>query len=327
MLVQASERPAKLLSSAGVSSEFLNANDFMPFHQLVSIVRHAVDVEPSADWALRTGAMLGISSHGSLGFAALCAPDLGAGLKVFTDFAQIRAPYITLLGEARGDRYHIVLSEIIELGDLRVYLHEMIAMVIQSYIEQLLGHPMNEALISFAFARPKYYRSFKKYVNARCRFDEKNPTSISIPLSWTSLPSALADDALYRRSLSECRELYAQLSLAKDVTSRVSNLLAQHFDQVLSGTDADVAAPTINDIAGELNLTTRTLIRKLQREGSSFRELLEQHRKEAALLMLAKARYTIGEVASRLGYHDSANFSRAFKRWFKQTPAMYRRGV
>jgi len=59
-------------------------------------------------------------------------------------------------------------------------------------------------------------------------------------------------------------------------------------------------------------------------QGSSFSEVLDEVRRQRALLLLEDRRLALADVAGRLGYSDTANFTRAFRRWTGQTPAAFR---
>ncbi|HSV51556.1 MAG TPA: AraC family transcriptional regulator [Burkholderiaceae bacterium] len=82
--------------------------------------------------------------------------------------------------------------------------------------------------------------------------------------------------------------------------------------------------PRREDVAAALQLTDRTLQRRLQAEANSFQHLLDETRRELAAQYLADKRYALAEVADRLGFVDSSNFFRAAKRWFGVSPGQYR---
>lgn len=79
-----------------------------------------------------------------------------------------------------------------------------------------------------------------------------------------------------------------------------------------------------SEIAGALNMSSRTLHRKLQSEGLNINMLLDETRKELAIHYLENSTLTIGEIAYLLGFSEPANFSRAFRRWTGTTPNAYR---
>ena len=72
-----------------------------------------------------------------------------------------------------------------------------------------------------------------------------------------------------------------------------------------------------------MNLSLRSLQRKLAEEGTSYEALLAATRQELALSYLAEHRYSISEIAYLLGFSDTSSFTRAFKRWTGQAPSQY----
>ncbi len=82
--------------------------------------------------------------------------------------------------------------------------------------------------------------------------------------------------------------------------------------------------PSQEDVARCLNMSTRSLQRRLTEEDSSYKLLLEDTRKSLACQYLKKPDISLGEVTYLLGFSDQSNFSRAFKRWVGKTPGEYR---
>ncbi len=77
-------------------------------------------------------------------------------------------------------------------------------------------------------------------------------------------------------------------------------------------------------IAAQLNMSRQTLYKRLKQENQSFAALLDQVRREQALIYLHDPRHTLTDVAQRLGFSELSAFSRAFKRWMGKSPAQYR---
>ena len=84
---------------------------------------------------------------------------------------------------------------------------------------------------------------------------------------------------------------------------------------------------SLEDVARYLSMHPRTLNRRLQAEGSSFRTLLNRARSEAARQLLTVTRMDITTIAHVLGYADSRGFSHAFRRWAGKAPVDWRAGM
>lgn len=85
--------------------------------------------------------------------------------------------------------------------------------------------------------------------------------------------------------------------------------------------------PTATRIASLLHMSTRTLTRRLEREGTNFKAQLDEIRRGMALKCLAETNLTVSELAFRLGFNRPPAFHRAFKRWTGKTPLEHRRCV
>lgn len=80
----------------------------------------------------------------------------------------------------------------------------------------------------------------------------------------------------------------------------------------------------IDRVAQELNLSRRTLQRRLSERGTQFQQVLQQVRADLALRYLADERLTVTEIAFLLGYSDQGSFSSAFKTWHGTSPLEHR---
>lgn len=95
----------------------------------------------------------------------------------------------------------------------------------------------------------------------------------------------------------------------------VSQIRACIIDSLPSG------APSQERVAELVHMSTRSMQRKLQERGTSFKTVVEEIRQELAEIYLKETHRSIGEVTYLLGYSEPSNFSRSFKKWTGTTPA------
>ena len=138
-------------------------------------------------------------------------------------------------------------------------------------------------------------------------------TSISFDSQLLKLPLVGADPQL-AQSYDQLTEQYIAKLEKADFPARVRNELVRLLPTGVSGKDA---------VASVLCVSTRTLYNRLEEEGTTFREVLDETRKLLAEDYLTKG-LPVNEIAYLTGFSDTANFSRAFKKWTGLSPMTYR---
>ncbi len=78
-------------------------------------------------------------------------------------------------------------------------------------------------------------------------------------------------------------------------------------------------------VSRALNMSVRSLQRKLAREGTSFKAILDEARHQLAIRYVRDSELPLREITGRLGFSDPGNFARAFRRWEGVPPNRYRR--
>jgi AraC-like DNA-binding protein len=80
----------------------------------------------------------------------------------------------------------------------------------------------------------------------------------------------------------------------------------------------------VNAVAKALGMSARTLQRKLAMDNMQFADLVDDVRRDVALVLLREQHMSVFEVGARLGYRDVQSFRGAFVRWTGETPRAYR---
>jgi AraC-like DNA-binding protein len=95
---------------------------------------------------------------------------------------------------------------------------------------------------------------------------------------------------------------------------------ATYLSRVRRQLRPSAGVPSLEELADRLHTSTRTLKRKLALNGTSYRQLVEELRRERAQALLRESDHSVARIAELLGYTDTASFHRAYKRWFDATP-------
>nr|WP_314579059.1 AraC family transcriptional regulator [uncultured Pseudomonas sp.] len=121
----------------------------------------------------------------------------------------------------------------------------------------------------------------------------------------------------WRHLLQLCERELEQLTRTRSLRERITQLLGPLLN---GGREPDLA-----EVAARLKLPTWTLRRKLAEEGTRFRAVLNDTRRDLAMTYIRDTELAFGEIAYLLGFASAEAFQRAFKRWNGQTPGEFRR--
>ena len=142
---------------------------------------------------------------------------------------------------------------------------------------------------------------------------EAPATSLVFDAQLLDIPLVSADPDM-ARSYEQLTEQYIAKLEKADFPARVRNELIRLLPTGVSGKDA---------VAKVLCVSTRTLYNRLEEAGTTFREVLDDTRRLLAEDYLLKG-LPVNEIAYLTGFSDTANFSRAFKKWTGHSPVGFR---
>lgn len=103
--------------------------------------------------------------------------------------------------------------------------------------------------------------------------------------------------------------------MARSITHRIREILGEDFRREM---------PSFEALTGLLNMSARTLRRRLEREGTSYQRIKDNARRDLAISLLRREGLTVSDVAERLGFSDPSSFHRSFRRWTGLAPGAYR---
>ena len=265
------------------------------------------------------GLMLGRNANvlalGAVGSAAAVAPSIREGLQVLDSYTRLHASYIRIRGRSglHGLRVYIRYAQ--DPGELRRFHTETGLMVLQQYIEAVCAGPLEGVVFHCDFAKPDYAAEYASCLRGQVVFDAPE-ASLEIPRSYLDQPSPYYNAQLWQE---------AQIDLArrlKTLADGESTPYTSHIVSLLRTSEPPL--PDLAAVARTLHTSERTLNRRLQAEGSSFRTLKSDALATWGTLYLADTDQSVESIAATLGYQDAANFRRAFRKSVGRSPNDYR---
>ncbi|BAP79957.1 AraC family transcriptional regulator [Pseudomonas sp. MT-1] len=182
-----------------------------------------------------------------------------------------------------------------------------------AFCRWLTGKPLAPIEVYFQGPPPADIEPYQAAFQAPLRFNAEYQGMLMRHVDMDiALPTANAE-------LAQLHDRFAGDYLARFSDSRVTHQARQVICRLLPQGE-----PRRETVAQSLHLSERSLQRRLDEEGTSFQQLLDDTRRTLAEQYLARADLALLEVAYLLGFADPSNFFRAFKRWFAMTPGEYR---
>lgn len=172
-------------------------------------------------------------------------------------------------------------------------------------------HPVK---VRFSHPQPGDITEHQRIFSAPLLFKQPG-NELVIDRKHLDMPILLANPELLETLEKHAQKLLDRLYSPNTLADKVVHLLGK----MLKG-----EAPSIQQVAGKLAMSTRNLQNKLKKERTTYQKLLDQVRKEIAISYLKKPEVAIIDIAFHLGFSEQSVFNHAFKRWTGSTPHKYR---
>ncbi|MEO0773649.1 MAG: AraC family transcriptional regulator ligand-binding domain-containing protein [Pseudomonadota bacterium] len=192
--------------------------------------------------------------------------------------------------------------------------HMLILKLAHGLMSWLARYEVPVASVAFAFPQPAFFEDYAVIFPAPVSFD--HPAS-SISFATTTLgPVDLrsADDLIAFLQNAPRDWIFTRSSTHSQA------LRVRHY---LSQTDWEGA--NLTGAAQAMHMTPRTLIRRLEADGTSFQAIKDALRRDIAIRHLQTGGHSVDSIAQDLGFSSAASFHKAFQRWTGNAPSTYRR--
>lgn len=313
--LQVRELPRLLLMTKLTVAEFMNEETLLTAQQQLQILHNSLSLTNDPEIGFRFGKRLTPATHGALGALLNSSTNLLVGLQALQVFLPTRISFLRLALAQTKQRVTLKVHHEGNLyPDIYHMVSEAIALVFCECAEFINGQTVDDATISFPYPAPTNQALYKKNLPCTFAFDADILT-IELPLKSCLIQNASANKESFAFAFAQCEKIRASLSTDKGTTThQLQQLLLSHA----------LGRLTEDEAAAMLFISKRTLARRLHQEGSSFRLVQDAILSQHASIYLRQSDLSHDAIAALLNFHDSSNFRRAFKRWFKLTPSAYR---
>ena len=185
---------------------------------------------------------------------------------------------------------------------------------IASISREVSSRPFRPEAVYFKHEAPASIADHEAYFGCPVHFgSDKDALLVSGGTMRT--PNKLGD-----ASISSFFDTHLAAEVSKlDDTIPLNRQVRDHVSTSLSE-----GVPALSDVARHLGMSGRTLQRRLSEQGYSYQTLVDESRRELAKRLLRQTDFSLIEVTFMTGFSEQSAFTRAFKRWARQTPRSFR---
>ncbi|MET9698954.1 AraC family transcriptional regulator [Streptomyces sp. NPDC006529] len=247
--------------------------------------------------------------------AALGCRDLGAAVERGAAFYRLFPGGPELHLEVAGGQALFTVHN--DFGrDEERFLTECLLAIFHRLCSWLIGRRIPLAHTAFAYPPPPHAQEYDLLFDCPVRFGQPR-TGAAFDARWLGAPlvrDEAALDAMLRRAPFD---LLSRPEYGTTVAEQVRRALSRQLR-------VSPRLPELGEVAARLAVSPATLRRRLRADGTSFQQLKDHVRRDAAIAGLAESAEPIAELAARLGFSEDTAFHRAFRRWTGTTPGAYR---
>jgi len=248
-------------------------------------------------------------------YAFRSSPSLGVALGRLARYGRVLSDRVAARLDARGDGLLLLIRD---TGNTPLHpgRAEFALTTALRFAREGTGENITPLQVCFAHPAPEDVSEYRRFFRIPVRFSAGS-NSMILSAADAARPLRGADDAL---SLIVRRRLDKILA---DRHPHGSGPLAGHVrHMIVERLGAMNLRPA--DTARALGVSHRTFSRRLSEEGTSFRSILDDVRREFACALLQDRSSSIADIAFFLQYSEPAAFNRSFRRWTGRTPGEYR---
>jgi AraC-like DNA-binding protein len=308
--------PGHLLRAVGLDRDSIDDPLLrVPYADMMLLIEHAASMTRDAAFGLHVGERVHPRSYGIVGRSIMTSSSLGEALRCQVRYLPIWTNVGTFRLDVEGPVAHF--EWMYSTGSLPEARHdsEMSMATVANFSRLLTSCDWKPREVWFQHSKPKDISEHARIFRAPVRFGmPKNALLFDSRL--LASPVRTATIGAHGEIAAAAEQLLARAPDAQPLSQVALSIIRQQMSRGIVGLGA---------LSRQLGISRRTLQRRLARESSSHRELVERARRELSHHLLMSADATAVETAAALGFSEPSAFHHAFHRWHGMPPQEYKR--
>lgn len=309
---------AVLVGSGLSAARLLDSGCLISLEQTRTVVRNMIELCGEQGIGLEIGGQTEFIDLGLVGHAMVASRTVREATECWIRFSSALVGMLVRveIEDAQSQEWSLRLDEMFPMGFIYNFCVEECLVMIHKLAEQIVEDEKPPALkrLELSYPAPAHHERYAQYFACPIQFNAR-ATRISFDNLSLDLPLRGYDAEAHGVITQQCRLALRRIGIASPYASRVNGILSR----------MPAGIPALGEIARELNVSERTLRRRLKDEGQNFQALLNQSRVALARDYLRSSPLPAKEIGFLLGFQDANSFYRAFKQWTGETVEDFRR--
>jgi AraC-like DNA-binding protein len=305
----------QLMRQADLSmQELQNSESRIPVAKLHQLYDLAATATNNPDFALAVGRIIFLRGLNLQLYMTTICHTCREYLKLMPSVLLLRGDIGEVIIKPEGELLALIWQPLQADTAAKRHLSDEALAASAMIINSLCISPVAVKKANFTYTKPNQINRLQELFGNNLNFDQ-DVTCLYFERSSLSFPLVKSDYDSYSSGASSFHSTFDQPQSADSFLDSMTKAIVHLMPTGTVGIDA---------VAGRLNVSRRTLQRRLSDRDTNFQQVLQKVRGDMAVRYLADKRLAVTEIAFLLGYADQASFSAAFKSWYGKSPSDYR---
>lgn len=295
---------------------------WVPATRLSLALQRAAEICQDPHTALRIAQQMRPANLGPLGYTLISCSEFENGLAVFERLQSLVCTQLRCVHRVQGSH---IISRFETVGDVprdtALWTFALASRL--AFARWVSGRQLVLDGVWMPCPAPADAQPLRDWYGCPVHFDADEAREQG-SVSWLELPNPHADPQLHRLMSALADQQWARL--AQDGT-RLAAVLRQHIVARLQAGTLPLLEDVAPQVEADLGFSLRQLQRRLAEQSLSFKDLVEQVRRDQVLHELRHTSLPLGEIAQRAAYAEPSSMHRAVRRWTGLTPLTVRQGT
>lgn len=265
---------------------------------------------------LKLGSMQSAVSLGLVGLGMQASANLGEALALGIRFQRAAGAMLDYRLDVQKDIAVVsVEPRFYEPEVYPFYVEEAFASALK-VVQHLTGQHLIPKRVHLNYVPPRHAHLYAECFGCEVYF-EREFNYMEWDASCLLLPLTTADESVVQDVLMDLDKRHSPSPGQSDLMETLHWAIRDNLQ----------SPPTLPRLAELVNLSERTLRRRIESAGLSYQALIDDARRARALALLGQPKLNMEHIANELGFKDIRNFRRAFHRWTGVSPRQARNNM